>query len=140
MNAVIIATHQVFASGVYKTINMIAGKFDNVEIVEFLENDTYETIDKKYDEAYEKLKSYKNIVVLTDILGGTPFNRAVMKFSESENVDIISGLNFAMLYEAITNETEDINSYVEQIIDTAKNSIEVYKQPEKKEDLEEDGI
>ena len=39
MNGVILTSHGNFASGLYSTIKMIAGEFENIRIVEFHEGD-----------------------------------------------------------------------------------------------------
>lgn len=127
MNGVIVTTHGSFASGLYSTLKMIAGEFENIVIVEFKENNTLESVDERLKEAYEKLSDCKNILVLTDLAGGTPFNRSVMTLSDKENVRFLSGLNFAMLYQALTSDTEEIDSLVEEIIDTSKESITFYQ-------------
>lgn len=141
-NAVIAVSHASLASGVYSTIKMIAGEFDNIRIEEFKDNDSLEAFDKKLEIAYDELnEKYKNIFVLADLAGGTPFNRAVMTLGEKENVRVIGGLNFASLYTAINSDGDDIDETLEDIIETAKDSIISFEMKTKKEEeSEEDGI
>lgn len=141
-NAVIAVSHASLASGVYSAIKMIAGEFDNIRIEEFKDNDSLEAFDKKLQTAYDELKEkYNNIFVLADLAGGTPFNRAVMTLGEKENVRVIGGLNFASLYTAINSDGDDIDETLEDIIETAKDSIISFEMKTKKEEeSEEDGI
>lgn len=141
-NAVIAISHASLASGVYSAIKMIAGEFDNLRIEEFKDNDSLEAFDKKLEIAYDELnEKYKNIFVLADLAGGTPFNRAVMTLGENENVRVIGGLNFASLYTAINSDGDDIDETLEDIIETAKDSIISFEMKTKKEEeSEEDGI
>lgn len=141
-NAVIAISHASLASGVYSAIKMIAGEFDNLRIEEFKDNDSLEAFDKKLEIAYDELKEkYNNIFVLADLAGGTPFNRAVMTLGEKENVRVIGGLNFASLYTAINSDGDDIDETLEDIIETAKDSIISFEMKTKKEEeSEEDGI
>lgn len=141
-NAVIAVSHASLASGVYSAIKMIAGEFDNIRIEEFKDNDSLEAFDKKLQIAYDELnEKYKNIFVLADLAGGTPFNRAVMTLGENENVRVIGGLNFASLYTAINSDGDDIDETLEDIIETAKDSIISFEMKTKKEEeSEEDGI
>ncbi|MDD7306245.1 MAG: PTS sugar transporter subunit IIA [Peptoniphilaceae bacterium] len=141
MNGVILTTHGSFASGLYQTIKMIAGEFDNLAIVEFKENDTLEAMDQRLLAAYNKFSTYDNILVLTDLAGGTPFNRSVITLSNKENVRFLAGLNFAMLYQALTSEESQMDTYVNEVLETSKESIILYK-ADKKEDRDdfEDGI
>ncbi len=141
-NAVIAISHASLASGVYSAIKMIAGEFDNLRIEEFKDNDSLEAFDKKLEIAYDELnEKYKNIFVLADLAGGTPFNRAVMTLGEKENVRVIGGLNFASLYTAINSDGDDIDDTLADIIKTAKDSIIAFEmKKDTEEDLEEDGI
>ena len=141
-NAVIAVSHANLASGVYSAIKMIAGEFDNLRIEEFKDNDSLEAFDKKLEIAYDELnEKYKNIFVLADLAGGTPFNRAVMTLGENENVRVIGGLNFASLYTAINSDGDDIDETLEDIIETAKDSIISFEMKTKKEEeSKEDGI
>lgn len=128
MNSVILTTHGSFASGLYTTVKMIAGEFDNIEIVEFKDGDTPESVDQRILQGYEKLKDCKNVLVLADLAGGTPFNRAVMNLSDKENVRILSGVNFAMLYQALSSDQDDLCSYEEEVISISKESIVSFKE------------
>ncbi len=141
-NAVIAISHASLASGVYSAIKIIAGEFDNIRIEEFKDNDSLEAFDKKLQTAYDELnEKYKNIFVLADLAGGTPFNRAVMTLGEKENVRVVGGLNFASLYTAINSDGDDIDETLEDIIETAKDSIISFEMKTKKEEeSEEDGI
>lgn len=141
-NAVIAISHASLASGVYSAIKMIAGEFDNLRIEEFKDNDSLEAFDKKLETAFDELnEKYKNIFVLADLAGGTPFNRAVMTLGENENVRVIGGLNFASLYTAINSDGDDIDETLEDIIETAKDSIISFEMKKDiEEESEEDGI
>lgn len=141
-NAVIAVSHASLASGVYSAIKMIAGEFDNVRVEEFKDNDSLEAFDQKLLVDYEELtKNYKNIFILADLAGGTPFNRSVMTLGDRENVRVIGGLNFASLYTAINSDSDDIDAGVEDIIQTAKESLVVFEtKKEEVDDFEEDGI
>lgn len=122
-NAVILTGHGQIASGIYSSVKMIAGEFENIRICEFKEGENYEKLDEKLEKAYEDLKSYENIVVLADIGGGTPFNRAVFTLSKYDKVGFISGVNFEMLYYALTSEIADLDLYIKDIMDHAKASV-----------------
>ena len=141
-NAVIGVSHASLASGVYSAIKMITGEFDNIRIEEFKDNDSLEAFDKKLEIAYDELnEKYKNIFVLADLAGGTPFNRAVITLGEKANVRVMGGLNFASLYTAINSDGDDIDETLADIIKTAKDSIIAFEmKKDTEEDLEEDGI
>ncbi|MDO5718756.1 MAG: PTS fructose transporter subunit IIBC [Tissierellia bacterium] len=140
INAVIAAAHGEFAKGIYSGIKLVAGPMDNLQIINFLEGDNYDTIDAAFEKAFEELKDYKNILVLTDLMGGTPFNRAVILSNERDDIRVLSGLNFALLYQALISEEEDIDLLCEEVLREGRDSIDYYRVKEKKEISDEDGI
>lgn len=142
MNGVILTTHGSLATGLYSTVKMIAGSFENIAIVEFKENDSLESVDQRIEEAYEELKNCSNILVLTDLAGGTPFNRSVMTLSDKDKIRILAGVNFAMLYQALSSDQKDIDLYEKEVMEISKESIVSYKVETNEEDNEDfsDGI
>lgn len=139
MKGIILTSHGNYASGLYSTVKMIAGEFPNIKIVEFHEGDNLENFDQKLIDAYKDL-TYKDIVVITDLAGGTPFNRSVMSLADKGNVAFLSGANFAMVYQALSSEIEDLSEFVADVIETGKSSITKFDMGEDVEESLEDGI
>lgn len=140
--AVLVTAHGKFSEGILSTIEMIAGKFENVKNVNFLEGENFETIDKKLVEAYNSFSNYDHIIIITDLMGGTPFNRSVMNFGSNENTRVLAGLNFAMLFTAITTQNDNIDLLVNEILESGKESIQKFEIVEREDDSDEfeDGI
>ncbi len=140
MNGVLITAHGNFPSGLYSGLKLIAGEMENVKFVDFLENDGNDGLDKKIKEALYELKKYNNIVILTDIAGGTPFNRSAILTSEMNNVKILAGTNFQMIYTAAFDQTENIDEYTNIILDAGKEGVTIFELPNNDDDFSEDGI
>lgn len=126
-NGIILTSHGNLASGVYSSVKMIAGDFSNVRICELHKGENFDNLDKKLLKAYDELNSYDNILILCDMAGGTPFNRAVLTLSKKKNVSFICGLNFEMLYQALTLDVKDKDGLIQEILRTSKRSITEYK-------------
>lgn len=126
-NGIILTSHGNLASGVYSSVKMIAGDFSNVRICELHKGENFDNLDKKLLKAYDELNSYDNILILCDMAGGTPFNRAVLTLSKKKNVSFICGLNFEMLYQALTLDVKDKDDLIQEIIRTSRRSITEYK-------------
>lgn len=141
--AVIVSAHGKFSEGILSTVKMIAGEFANVKFVNFLDGDTFEIIDGKLKEAFDSFnEEYDHIIFMTDLMGGTPFNRSVINFGEYENVRVLSGLNFASLFTAITSENDDIDMLADEIMNVGKESISKYEFVRKDDNADDfgDGI
>ena len=142
MNGVLFTAHGNFPSGLYSGLKLIAGEMENVKIVDFLEGDGTDGLDKKINSALEELKGYDNIIILTDLAGGTPFNRSAILTTEMDNVKILAGTNFQMLYTAAFDQTEDIDEFVNTIIEAGKEGITLFELPsnDNEDDNSDDGI
>ncbi len=140
-NAVILAAHGRLAEGVKSGLDLVVGPMENLRTVTFVEGDTYEIIDQKLNDAVSSLDGATNLLFITDLMGGTPFNRAVMLFGNRPNVRVLSGLNFGLAYQALISEEEDVDAYAQEVLAAGHESIAVYVAPEEHENAsEEDGI
>ena len=142
MYGVIVATHGNYASGLKSTIKLVCGEMENLRTVDYVAEMSVTDLEKKYEEAMEELKAYDKIIFLTDIFGGTPFNRAAMKYAGNDNVKILAGVNFTLVYSALTADSDDIDEDIAEMIETAKDEIAEFKpeKPNNDDDNFDDGI
>lgn len=142
MYGVIVATHGNYASGLKSTIKLVCGDMENLRTVDYVSGMTVNELEAKYDEVMKELEGYDRIIFLTDIFGGTPFNRAVMKYSGNENVKILAGVNFTLTYSALTADSDDFEEDIAEMIEAAKDEIAEFKpeKPNNDDDNFDDGI
>lgn len=142
MYGVILTAHSEYPAGVYSALKLVCGDMENLKVVNYLEGQNYEQLEENLEKAYNELSSYEKIIFLTDLLGGTPFSRSVLKYGNNDNVRVLSGLNFPLLYAASTIEcSDDMDKDIEDIIEAGRTGITVYKKEIKVEDENlEDGI
>jgi PTS system N-acetylgalactosamine-specific IIA component len=118
MIGIIVSGHAQFASGLASSLEMIAGKQDNIEIVDFLEENPLETISEDIESAIVKLKeTCEDVLIYTDLFGGTPFKTALMLAQSHENVYVLAGTNLGMLIDAAFSRLSADN-----VLDFAKAS------------------
>lgn len=125
-NAVILVAHGRLAEGVKSGLDLVVGPMDNLRTVTFTEGDTFEIIDQKLNEAVDSLDGATNILFITDLMGGTPFNRSVMLFGDRPNVRVLSGLNFGLAYQALISDEPNIDQYAQEVLDAGHESIAIY--------------
>lgn len=142
MYGVIVATHGNYANGLKSTIKLVCGEMENLRTVDYVAEMSVTDLEKKYEEAMEELKAYDKIIFLTDIFGGTPFNRAAMKYAGNDNVKILAGVNFTLVYSALTADSDDIDEDIAEMIEAAKDEIAEFKpeKPNNDDDNFDDGI
>lgn len=95
---IMLATHGAFCQGVLDSYQMIAGANEKLHAVSLTE-EGIAPFTQKFLSEMEKL-SADEVLVLTDIKGGTPYNEAFNYYlSHTEKVRVAAGLNLPMLIE-----------------------------------------
>ena len=98
----IVATHGKFAEGIKTSIELIIGNIDNLEIL-----NCYMTQNFNLKEEVEFiLKKYpkEELIVLTDIFGGSVNNEFLENISNYKNLNIVSGVNLPLILTLIENK------------------------------------
>ena len=132
MIGVIVTGHGSFATGLESNVKMLAGAEASLISVPFPDGMPPEELSEK--------------LVLADLAGGTPFNRASELSVGRENVRVISGVNSSMLMDlCMRNITEDeitdIDALAEEIMQTARDNIGMFRlEPAVQDTPEDDGI
>ncbi|MBX9976456.1 PTS galactosamine/N-acetylgalactosamine transporter subunit IIA [Cytobacillus firmus] len=128
MNGLIISGHGSFASGLHSSVKLIAGEQPRIEYVDFLESDSTSDLEIKIKAALANLKSCNGILVLCDLVGGSPFKTAVSLTNDKQDTAVIGGTNLAMVMEtAIMKDNVSINELKEMAITSGKEAIKCFQ-------------
>jgi|SRR5699024_782620 len=95
MNQLLLVSHGLFAEELKKSAEMILGPQENIHTVSLLPNEGEEEFSEKFDKIINDLEG--NIVVLADLLGGTPANIVSKKIMSGANLKLYSGMNMPMI-------------------------------------------
>lgn len=120
MIKIIIATHGELCNGLVNSLSMFAS-VDGVEALGLDERGA-----DVFKQQFENLCTDDNeYLVLTDIIGGTPFNTAFgFKLQSQKQIEVLSGVNLPMVIEAVLGkELNDLQTLSEKCIATANDSI-----------------
>lgn len=137
---IIVTGHGNFSSGMLSALQLIAGKQENVSNVDFLENDSTAQLSDKLKVEIDK--SDNEILILSDLLGGSPYKESVLlkASNTSKNIEVISGTNFPILLHAVLSDTENALELAKEIINMAQGTISLYELKKPQIVEEEDGI
>ncbi len=123
MYEILVVSHSTLCKGFNEAIGMILGREASIEYLE-LDDEGIELFHKRLKEKIEKLKGEdKDLLILADLFGGTPFNKALCEASRDNKIKVISGVNLAMIIEAIMNKTSNLDEAVLNIVESGKGSI-----------------
>ncbi|MBE6119744.1 MULTISPECIES: PTS sugar transporter subunit IIA [Bacillota] len=126
MNRLVICTHGEFGRTLKESAELIVGPIKDIEILCLSPGeDPYDY--KKRIENYLKQHEQDYFLFLVDLFGGTPSNMA-STFVKDFNIEIVSGLNLAMLIEVYSNVNRmPIKLLGELAITTSINNIKNVK-------------
>lgn len=131
MLEIIIATHGPLAKGLLQTAEMFLGDIKGVSTLSLQPEDSPEDFQIRLKELLLKIDEEKEIVILTDLKGGTPYNQSVLTKSnlKPKKIEVLSGVNVTMLMDGINQQMLgiSINKAVESILKEAKDGIFVFE-------------
>ena len=123
MTKFLIASHGKLAEGLYDTFVMVMGKNENLSFFGAYtkaEEDMEESVRKYVD----GIKEGDELIVLTDVFGGS-VNNEFMKYLSKSNIHLIAGVNLPLLFELIMNlESENTVQMIENAIQNAKEQLQ----------------
>ena len=99
MVGVVVTGHGGFAAGMAANVKMLAGSDAELKAVDFADGMDVEVFEKQLAEAIDSYADCEAVLVLADIAGGTPYNRAAGLSMTRPKVRVISGLNSSMLMD-----------------------------------------
>lgn len=108
---IVLVSHGEMAQGVKATLEMLIGKQDTVHAVSLRadgDNIQFE------EDLTEKMKALyeEEIIIIADLLGGTPCNVAVKNYLTNENIMIVAGMSLPLVIEAAMNPSATIKELV----------------------------
>jgi mannose/fructose-specific phosphotransferase system component IIA len=126
MKAVLILSHSTLAKGLYEATKLFIG--DNVNQFDYLglqPQDDPSEFGLLIEEKIKTLDSGDGVIILVDLMGGSPGNQA-MKFV-NDKIDIITGVNLPMVLDLILKRNNEMTINIAEIVETSKSGIEDLK-------------
>lgn len=107
MKGIILLSHGELAHGMYETTKWFMGE----EIPQYTylclnADEKPEEYDERIDQAIREVDTGEGVVLITDLMGGTPSNRASL-FISRPDVDLFAGMNLAMVLQLLGNRLSD---------------------------------
>ena len=144
MIGIVVTGHGGFAAGMFANAKMLVGDEAELKAVDFADGMDIEVFEKQLAEAIDSYAQCQAVLVLADIAGGSPFNRAAGLSMTRPNVRVLSGLNSSMLMDLcmrniLGEDCPDVDALAEEIMQTGHENIskfvlEVPTEPQEDED------
>lgn len=140
MIGIVVSGHGNFASGILSSLELIAGKQENVAGVDFTLNDNIESLQSRLENAAKELSACEGILFLTDIAGGSPFRICALLCQELKNSRVVSGTNVGMILEiSLSREGIGIEELKNMALQSGISAVKAFE-PRKKKQVNNNGI
>lgn len=133
---VIVVSQGSYARGLVDTVQMIAGKQEDLEAFGLESEESVDTLKEKIRQSIEQASQEEEILILTDIFYGSPFNTVISLMPEYDLYHV-TGINLPLMMEVIMGRIS--GKHAEEICkellkaapDTVRDVRELYKEVEK---------
>lgn len=128
MISILLISHEGYASGTKKAIELILGEQNNVDYHELTGEKGIEIFKEELSSKIDKLTKYKNkLIIISDLKNGTPYNCALSIIANNnlwENAFLFTGMNLNLVLEIIMADEEALEEESQkQILLTAKEGL-----------------
>ncbi len=105
MVELILVSHGSFAAGLREASEMILGEQEKVSVIGLYQGDSPDSFAQKIETVIDEAEDSKNVLVLSDLQTGTPYN-AGMVMALKRGSACIAGTNLPMLLEILSLRDE----------------------------------
>ena len=125
MTGLIIATHGDLAASALEAAELLVGEQEQVETIGFRPGDSLELLLERFTQAIKRLEECEEILVLTDITGGSPCNAATVMKAKNPKLRVVAGLSIPLLAQFFESKAngETLADSIDELIEIGKFSI-----------------
>ena len=126
MIGALIVTHGNLAHELLNAAHQIEADTSGIEAVPLEWNDTVDEAREKIRMALERVGSDRDVIIFTDMFGGTPSNIS-LSFLEKGRVEIVTGVNLPMIvkFAMVKQESKDVSTLAHVISEKGSKAIRV---------------
>lgn len=106
MITVILVSHGGMAKGMVESTTMLIGEQPNLTWITFEPEDGPEDLTEKVEERLKELLKVGEVIVMTDLPNGTPFN-CVSRLMEHYQFRHLTGMNLPMVIDVVSQLSDD---------------------------------
>lgn len=118
---IVVAAHGDLAAALVSAAQLICGQIDDLEAVGLDPTDSPESFGERLAAAAPPQDG--SLLLLTDLVGGTPHNVALALARRRPSAVVISGVNLAVLLEAATTDEALAPALVDRLVDAGRSAL-----------------
>lgn len=122
MVGILLLMHEPLAGAFKATVKHLFGNNqERFEAIDVQADQDITEVDALARDAIVRLDSGAGVLVLTDILGGTPANCCAQLKMDAPSVQVLTGVSLPMLLRALTYRTTDLETMISKALSGGKN-------------------
>ena len=107
MVEILLLSNGNLCEGILQSAQVVLGDCDRIKAIPVQADDNIDDFSKKVESAVNEMDDGGGVLILVDILGGTPFNKSALLL-RGNKITIVTGLNLPMLFAAIEGRYQDL--------------------------------
>jgi Phosphotransferase system, mannose/fructose-specific component IIA len=120
MKGILLISHGEMAKGMMNSISLFFGDLKQLDYLCLKKEDNPDQFHDLMKEKINQLNSGDGVIILADILGGTPCNQAA--YLVNEDIIVLTGMNLGMLI-AIMSSRQGKTIDIDMVLDDGKTGI-----------------
>jgi mannose/fructose-specific phosphotransferase system component IIA len=129
MITLLLLSHGPLAQGLLESLRMFWGDLDQVSALSLDSNERPDSFYQRIEGAVQGFQS-EDVLILTDIPGGSPCNQALIYCSTHPQTQVVSGLNLMMALDACVHRSNmTLDELAHYVKDSAIASIQNIQMP-----------
>ena len=123
---VILAGHGRIGTAVLESTQMVIGECSDFFSVEFQKGEGPEDIIKKYNEILTGREN-EEVLIVTDLFGGSPYNAAAVLAMNNEKVEVLTGLSLPLCAELAVMDAASVKEASEYLKEAGKEFVKSFR-------------
>lgn len=119
---IILASHGPFAQGLLECAEMLIGEQENIAVISIQKESNINQVREQLFNTYQKINQGNGVLILVDLLGGSPCNLASELVLTQNDVALYCGINVPTLLEILGNRDLSLNELHQIIIEVFPDS------------------
>lgn len=134
---VILVSHGEYAQGLHDALQMFVGKREDIQSIGLRQGEDSASLKSRILELLSPLQMEDEIIVLGDLIGGSPLTTMIACLAEKNmlaNAVVLGGMNLAMALNAVLLKEQGIQVAKEMILTEAHDAVKEFVFEEQEED------
>ena len=124
MIGILVSGHIHYATGMQSAVEAIVGKQNAIEFIDFVPSITTEELEQLMHQSIARINTGDGVLILTDVPGGSPCNRAISIMLQRNDIKVIAGCNLPMITNAcFERDGLSLDELVDVVIEIGNQSI-----------------